>query len=76
LSFSSLPLLAIDRIASWEKADRLDQERGPSSLEEVENAMKEMKTETAPGPDGFPVIFFKKIWGILIWCLCRSIYIM
>jgi hypothetical protein len=24
-----------------------------------------MKTNTAPGPDGFPVMFFKKCWGVL-----------
>jgi hypothetical protein len=23
---------------------------------------KEMKTDTAPGPDGFPVLFFKQLW--------------
>lgn len=38
---------------------------GPFTLQEIELAIMEMKTETAPGPDGFPVIFCKKIWGLL-----------
>jgi hypothetical protein len=32
----------------------------PFTLEEIEGVIKEMKTNTAPGPDGFPVMFFKK----------------
>lgn len=32
------------------------------SDEEIEGALKAMKTDTAPGPDGFPVAFFKKCW--------------
>jgi hypothetical protein len=27
--------------------------------------LKETKTDTAPGPDGFPVVFFKSFWSIL-----------
>jgi hypothetical protein len=28
-------------------------------MEGVEFAVKEMKTETAPSPDGFPMVFYK-----------------
>jgi hypothetical protein len=60
----------------WEKAGRLDQDKvetliKPFTLEKVESALKEMKTETAPGPDGFPMIFFKKFWGILKWWIIQ-----
>jgi hypothetical protein len=27
--------------------------------------VKEMKTDTAPGPDGFPVAFFQKCWPLV-----------
>ncbi|KAK1616897.1 hypothetical protein QYE76_022414 [Lolium multiflorum] len=32
------------------------------SEEELEAIVKDMKTDTAPGPDGFPVAFFKRFW--------------
>ena len=34
----------------------------PFSMEEVSRAVKEMKTNTAPGPDGFSVQFYKEFW--------------
>lgn len=37
----------------------------PFSLVEVEEALKASKTNTAPGPDGFPVKFYKQFWPIL-----------
>lgn len=32
---------------------------------EVEAALKQMKSISAPGPDGIPPIFFKHFWNIL-----------
>lgn len=32
-------------------------------LEEVKNAVFEIKSGAAPGPDGFPAIFFKEFWS-------------
>jgi hypothetical protein len=32
------------------------------SMEEIENAIKHTKTNTAPGPDGFLVQFYKTFW--------------
>jgi hypothetical protein len=29
------------------------------TMEELEEVVKSMKTATAPGPDGFPMAFFK-----------------
>jgi mannosylglycoprotein endo-beta-mannosidase len=34
----------------------------PFSMEEIEIAIKHTKTNTAPGPDGFPVQFYKTFW--------------
>ena len=31
-------------------------------MEELEFALKEMKSNSAPGPDGFPTLFFKEFW--------------
>jgi hypothetical protein len=31
-------------------------------MEEIDEVLKETKTDTAPGPDGFPVSFFKRFW--------------
>jgi hypothetical protein len=33
--------------------------------EELDVVLKETKTDTAPGPDGFPVMFYKKFWPML-----------
>jgi hypothetical protein len=33
--------------------------------EELDEVLLSMKPDSAPGPDGFPVLFFKKFWGIL-----------
>lgn len=46
---------------------RVDQEDNdflvrPFSMEEIERALAEMKTNTAPGPDGLPVCFYKEFW--------------
>jgi hypothetical protein len=41
---------------------RLELTFTPKDLEEV---LLSMKPNLAPGPDGFPVLFFKRFWGIL-----------
>ena len=33
--------------------------------EEMDLVLKSMKVHTAPGPDGLPVIFFKKFWPLV-----------
>jgi hypothetical protein len=33
--------------------------------EELDVVLKETKTDTAPGPDGLPVLFYKKFWPML-----------
>jgi mannosylglycoprotein endo-beta-mannosidase len=35
------------------------------SEDELEQVIQEMKTDTAPGPDGFPVLFFKRCWQLV-----------
>jgi len=32
-------------------------------MTELEEAVKDIKTNTAPGPDGFSTGFFKNFWG-------------
>jgi hypothetical protein len=32
------------------------------SQEELDEVLKETKVDTAPGPDGFPVLFYKRCW--------------
>ena len=34
----------------------------PFTLEELDNTIKQMKNNTAPGPDGFTVEFYKAFW--------------
>jgi hypothetical protein len=38
---------------------------GSFTPEELDAVLKETKTDTAPGPDGLPVLFFKKFWPML-----------
>lgn len=35
------------------------------SLEEIKDVVFDMKTNSAPGPNGFGVIFFRKYWEII-----------
>lgn len=34
----------------------------PFTMEELEKALKESKTNTTPAPDGFPAGFYKNLW--------------
>lgn len=34
----------------------------PFEMSKIDEVMKKMKSNTAPGPDGFPVGFYKKLW--------------
>lgn len=51
----------------WKERGRLAAQENeelikPFTMAELERALKEMKTNTAPGPDGFPVCFYKELW--------------
>jgi hypothetical protein len=35
------------------------------SLEDLKEVLKDTKTDTTPGPDGFPVLFYKQFWPML-----------
>jgi hypothetical protein len=45
----------------------------PFSEEEVQEAIRQMPSDKAPGPDGFTGAFFKKCWGIIKDDLMRAI---
>ena len=46
--------------------DQENEELGLAFLpEEIDAALKSMKTDTAPGPDGWPIAMFKHFWSIL-----------
>lgn len=51
----------------WGEAKKVSVEDNAAILlsfsdEEIDRALSAMKTDTAPGPDGFPVAFFKRCW--------------
>jgi hypothetical protein len=35
------------------------------TLEDLEEILLSMKPDSTPAPDGFPILFFKRFWGIL-----------
>lgn len=52
----------------WAERGNLSQEEqqmliAPFTMEEIEAALKDMKNNTAPGPDGLSVEFYKAFWG-------------
>jgi hypothetical protein len=54
----------------WEEHQRIsDEENGLLELtftpDELDEVLHSMKVDSALGPDGLPVIFFKGFWGIL-----------
>jgi hypothetical protein len=55
---------------TWLGRQRVSQEENDSlaltfSEEELDGLVKDMKTNTAPGPDGLPVIFYKTFWPLV-----------
>ena len=49
----------------------------PFSTKEIEGIVKHMKTDKAPGPDGFNGLFLKKCWHIVkedFVKLCNDFY--
>lgn len=54
----------------WTSEQQISQEENdwltrPFTLEELDTAIKEMKNNTAPGPDGFSIEFFKCFWSLI-----------
>lgn len=54
----------------WPTAQQLSQQDRealirPFCMEELDYALKEMRNNTAPGPDGFNVEFFKAFWPLI-----------
>lgn len=39
----------------------------PVSLQEVENAVNQLKVGKVPGPDGFTANFFQHFWELIKW---------
>ncbi|XP_039130342.1 uncharacterized protein LOC120266746 [Dioscorea cayenensis subsp. rotundata] len=49
----------------------------PFTIEEVKRAVFDLGSDKAPGPDGFPMSFFKTFWETVkgeIWQLCEDFY--
>lgn len=56
--------------SAWESAGRVSEADNlalvlPFSLDEITRNLNEMRPNTVPGPDGFPVIFYKKFWHMI-----------
>jgi hypothetical protein len=66
----------------WGSESTLSQEEAaelikPFSLKEIENALKEMDCTSAPGPDGFPVGFYRVFWDdlkLLVLEMCNDLH--
>jgi hypothetical protein len=53
--------------ATWLNSHRFSEEENAMlmvtfSESEFDAIIREMKSDTAPGPDGFPMLFFKRFW--------------
>ena len=45
----------------------------PFDVSEVQFALKQMDSDTAPGPDGLPPIFYKKFWSKIGHDISRAV---
>lgn len=57
-------------IMAWSEQGRVTEEENkiitrPFTIEEAEKVVMEMKDNTAPGPDGLSVAFYKNFWGTI-----------
>lgn len=57
-------------VNTWGRSGRLTEEDNmlltrPFTEEEIKEAVFSMKENSAPGPDGFGVIFYKRCWGVI-----------
>jgi mannosylglycoprotein endo-beta-mannosidase len=53
----------------WDQQGQVSEEENEGLMlsftgEELDKVLASMRVETAPGPDGWPVIFFKKFWAL------------
>ncbi|XP_039120732.1 uncharacterized protein LOC120257303 [Dioscorea cayenensis subsp. rotundata] len=51
----------------------LEDLKTPFSSEEIFAAISKLGADKAPGPDGFPILFFRKYWHILKTDLCKIV---
>ena len=54
----------------WSADKRISEEENKDlersfTMEELDSVLEDMNPDSAPGPDGLPVMFFKKFWEIL-----------
>ena len=71
------PVMGFDLSELIEPTDCLDSLSAPFSCEEIDNVVKEMPTDKAPGPDGFNGQFLKSCWHIVkqdIYLLCKEFH--
>ena len=58
--------------------DNLDSLVQPFTVDEIEWVVKRLKSDKAPGPDGFNGLFVKKCWHIIKWDfinLCNDFFL-
>ena len=54
----------LDTVPCRVTSDMNDKLNAPYNLQEVKNALFQMFPLKAPGPDGFPVHFFRRHWDV------------
>ena len=63
--------MKFDLMRIVKKCDGLDALTVPFTHEEIDNVIREMPAERAPGPDGFTGIFLKRCWSIIKEDFCK-----
>lgn len=70
-----IPMVDLERLLAFKMHVDLSYLEQPFRLDEIKCAVFELGSNKAPGPDGFPIHFFKQYWDTINLIFCNFVRI-